>query len=42
MPLLEAWDAPAEDSLPQYEAGTWGPAEAEAFMARDGREWRRL
>jgi glucose-6-phosphate 1-dehydrogenase len=24
-----------------YEAGTWGPAEADAMLAREGREWRR-
>ena len=24
-----------------YESGTWGPPEAEAFIAQDGREWRR-
>ena len=33
-------DDPAE--FPNYEAGTWGPEEADALMARDGREWRRL
>jgi glucose-6-phosphate 1-dehydrogenase len=25
----------------QYEAGTWGPREADTMLARDGREWRR-
>ncbi|WP_425953786.1 glucose-6-phosphate dehydrogenase [Xylanimonas sp. McL0601] len=25
----------------QYPAGTWGPASADAMMARDGRAWRR-
>ncbi|MEI6084621.1 MAG: glucose-6-phosphate dehydrogenase [Verrucomicrobiota bacterium] len=24
-----------------YEAGTWGPPEADAFIAKDGRTWRR-
>ncbi|MCG2798328.1 MAG: glucose-6-phosphate dehydrogenase, partial [Cellulomonas sp.] len=24
-----------------YRAGTWGPASADAMMARDGRSWRR-
>jgi glucose-6-phosphate 1-dehydrogenase len=24
-----------------YESGTWGPAEADAFIERDGRKWRR-
>jgi glucose-6-phosphate 1-dehydrogenase len=42
-PALAAWDAPANpDSVPQYEAGTWEPAEAEQMINRDGRRWRRL
>ncbi|OKH26290.1 glucose-6-phosphate dehydrogenase [Chroogloeocystis siderophila] len=42
-PALAAWDAPADPaSIPQYEAGTWEPAEAEALINRDGRHWRRL
>ncbi|MHB8717778.1 MAG: glucose-6-phosphate dehydrogenase [Candidatus Dormibacteria bacterium] len=42
--ILDGWRAhpPAVDSLPNYEAGTWGPEEARHFMARDGRQWRRL
>ena len=24
-----------------YDAGTWGPASADEFIARDGRAWRR-
>ncbi len=28
--------------LCEYPAGSWGPKEAEALLARDGREWRRL
>ncbi|MGH8678498.1 MAG: glucose-6-phosphate dehydrogenase, partial [Burkholderiales bacterium] len=37
--ILEGWkDAPAP--FP-YESGTWGPAEADEFIAKDGREWRR-
>lgn len=38
-PVLEFWahhDKPAA-----YAAGTWGPASAEAMLARDGRTWRR-
>jgi glucose-6-phosphate 1-dehydrogenase len=41
-PLLEHWESTApETTFPNYAAGTWGPAEADAFLARDGREWRR-
>ncbi|HPG38699.1 MAG TPA: glucose-6-phosphate dehydrogenase [bacterium] len=28
--------------LPQYSAGSWGPAEAEELLKRDRRAWRRL
>lgn len=42
-PLLEVWDAPAPpEVIPLYEAGTWGPVEAELLLNRDGRNWRRL
>ncbi|MCT7950457.1 glucose-6-phosphate dehydrogenase [Ancylothrix sp. C2] len=42
-PALNAWDAPADPAtIPQYEAGTWEPAEAELLLERDGRRWRRL
>ncbi len=42
-PLLNVWDAPAPpDVIPLYEAGTWGPIEAELLLNRDGRRWRRL
>jgi glucose-6-phosphate 1-dehydrogenase len=38
-PVLEAWRRSA-DPVPLYAAGTWGPQEADIFMARDGRRWR--
>ncbi len=42
-PLLEVWDAPAPpESIPLYEAGTWGPIEAELLLNRTNRRWRRL
>jgi len=38
-PIIDAWGrTPA--GLPAYEAGSWGPAEAGAFIARDGGAWR--
>ncbi|MEJ7749219.1 MAG: glucose-6-phosphate dehydrogenase [Candidatus Limnocylindrales bacterium] len=41
-PLIEAWaTAPAPD-LPNYDAGTWGPAAADELLAREGRRWRRI
>lgn len=42
-PVLEIWDAPAPpDAIPLYEAGTWGPVEAEILLNSDDRRWRRL
>ncbi|MFB6276336.1 MAG: glucose-6-phosphate dehydrogenase [Halothece sp.] len=42
-PALSAWDEASDPNLvPQYEAGTWQPAEAEALINADGRRWRRL
>ncbi|MEB3342992.1 glucose-6-phosphate dehydrogenase [Okeania sp.] len=42
-PILSIWDAPAPpDAIPLYEAGSWGPVEAELLLNRDGRRWRRL
>ncbi len=42
-PALAAWEAPSDPaSVPQYEAGTWEPTEAELLINRDGRRWRRL
>jgi glucose-6-phosphate 1-dehydrogenase len=42
-PALTAWEAPSDlEIVPQYEAGTWGPTEAELLINRDGRQWRRL
>jgi glucose-6-phosphate 1-dehydrogenase len=39
-PVLDHW-ARTPSPLPRYEAGSWGPAEADAFIARDGGKWRR-
>lgn len=36
-----AWAAERGAIVPFYEAGTWGPVEAEELLARDGRVWRR-
>jgi len=42
-PLREAWTAEEQsDPLPEYFAGTWGPAEAHVMLARSGRTWRRF
>jgi glucose-6-phosphate 1-dehydrogenase len=42
-PILNAWESPTDPAtVPQYEAGTWEPTEAEFLINRDGRRWRRL
>ncbi|MGF1498714.1 MAG: glucose-6-phosphate dehydrogenase [Elainellaceae cyanobacterium] len=42
-PILQVWDAPAPpDAIPLYEAGSWGPVEAELLLNQDNRRWRRL
>ncbi len=42
MPILERWsEAPAE-AFPNYAAGSQGPAVADALLAADGREWRKI
>jgi glucose-6-phosphate 1-dehydrogenase len=42
-PALSAWESPTDPTtIPQYEAGTWEPSEAEDLINRDGRHWRRL
>jgi glucose-6-phosphate 1-dehydrogenase len=41
-PVHEAWNAAAATAIPEYEAGEWGPAEADRFIEGDGRRWRTL
>lgn len=40
MPILEAWQADAAKWLPEYEAGSWGPVEADRLISGPGRRWR--
>jgi glucose-6-phosphate 1-dehydrogenase len=40
MPVLEAWQRSKGD-VAKYEAGTWGPEEADRLIEKDGRRWRR-
>jgi glucose-6-phosphate 1-dehydrogenase len=41
-PILESWRAAKDTGLASYEAGEWGPREADALIAADGRRWRTL
>jgi glucose-6-phosphate 1-dehydrogenase len=40
-PVLDAWHA-QPGAIPSYEAGEWGPPEADNLMEQDGRRWRSL
>jgi glucose-6-phosphate 1-dehydrogenase len=39
-PILDVWKALPPRDFPNYAAGTWGPAQADELLRRDGREWR--
>ncbi len=38
-PLQDAWNDPTFP-IARYEAGTWGPDEADRMLAKSGRQWR--
>jgi glucose-6-phosphate 1-dehydrogenase len=38
-PVIQAWEKIKPYSFPNYQAGTWGPEEAEILIAQDGRSW---
>jgi glucose-6-phosphate 1-dehydrogenase len=39
-PVLDAWNETRAADFPNYAVGTWGPREANALLARDGRRWQ--
>ncbi|HMD96563.1 MAG TPA: glucose-6-phosphate dehydrogenase, partial [Terriglobia bacterium] len=43
-PVLDRWKQDGRKGLYFYEAGTWGPPEADAFIERDGphRHWHQF
>jgi len=41
-PIIAAWENNPEFPLAFYEAGSWGPREADILLSRHGRHWRRL
>jgi glucose-6-phosphate 1-dehydrogenase len=41
-PILDVWSALPPRDFANYDAGSWGPADADALLARDGRQWRRI
>jgi glucose-6-phosphate 1-dehydrogenase len=40
-PILDMWKALPPRNFPNYQAGSWGPKEADDLMKRDGRSWIR-
>jgi glucose-6-phosphate 1-dehydrogenase len=41
-PILDVWKALPPRDFPNYEAGSWGPREADELLERDGRAWHRV
>jgi len=39
-PIIDFWAGKRPDHFPNYAAGTWGPAVADDFIAREGARWR--
>jgi glucose-6-phosphate 1-dehydrogenase len=39
--VLEGWAGQSTTHLPLYEAGSWGPKEADTLIERGGKNWRR-
>jgi glucose-6-phosphate 1-dehydrogenase len=38
-PINARWESTSPSTFPNYAAGSWGPAEAEDLLKRDGRAW---
>ncbi|OGA15716.1 MAG: glucose-6-phosphate dehydrogenase [Betaproteobacteria bacterium RIFCSPLOWO2_02_FULL_63_19] len=41
-PILDVWSVLPVRNFPNYAASTWGPAEANELLARDGRAWGKM
>ena len=41
-PIFEVWNSAQPPTLEPYEAGSWGPPEADVLLGRDERSWREL
>jgi glucose-6-phosphate 1-dehydrogenase len=38
-PIIQLWEATPPQDLPNYAAGSWSPAAADALLRQDGRAW---
>ena len=41
-PIHQGWESAEPTAFPNYDAGTWGPKEADKLLEREWRHWRRL
>lgn len=41
-PILDSWQTRTPVDFPNYTPGSWGPEDAEALIAKDGRHWTTL
>jgi len=41
-PIHQGWEMEPPSTFPNYDAGTWGPKQADKLLERDWRHWRRL
>lgn len=41
-PITDVWDATKPPGFPDYPAGSWGPEDAQALIAKDGYTWLSL
>jgi glucose-6-phosphate 1-dehydrogenase len=41
-PVLDLWSAIPPRQFPNYPAGSWGPADADQLLERDGRHWEKF
>jgi len=39
-PIHEGWESNAQSKVYEYQAGTWGPKEADEMLQLEGRRWR--
>ena len=41
-PVLKTWEETEVTDFPNYEAGSWGPAQSDQLLDVDGKHWRTL
>lgn len=41
-PVFDSWKSSDHPNVYDYEAGTWGPVEAQEMLLREGRTWKKL